>query len=708
MIVKKATDVFNLMDTNGRRDDVINALNGYLGILDNLLNVMNLEWKRMPESVAQFQFYKEALDFSEGVFNEHTPYDFVMNKLDSAVELREAIKKADTDWIAAHKDEYPEVFQKIDNGIEDRARHYTSNLVKLGFTDSNRIISGVGEQLLGKRIVEKDELEVMLPINSVNLIYLRQLLKLRIFTKEGDRFYSPFCFAIYILLMKGRVTQSEFAELVQSRNPYMIIDDLESYVKNYYEGQYLNELQINIPEEIDVDVELEDSVLRKYYKNGKSSSIVDKYVEFYQAVYRFDIERTQNALNKLLEICEEHKSSLNSAFGNGKSVFSVRKGERPTVELFLKNEPTDLFCGNVNVEFYKMFYKSKLADKVRENADTTRRIFKASGLISFSNGYAELVYSELCRHIFDIDKIREKSMGLMETDLNARYDCYEEYEGSLNSFYCDVVSITEIFDYDNNIINSAINDIQTEFDGATIEEIHTIIVDRRRREFEDFIEANYSKDRVKYLMSLFSDRSNDLTIKAEVSTEASVPTIYEYVVGLAWYYFSEKRINLLDGYNLTLSADFEPITHAGGGVGDIVIGEDDKVVMLEATLMNANSQKRGEWEPVLRHSANLQIEEENGQGRAVTTFFIADSFDFNTINIWKAISSVPLQSSIDKDKYTENVIIMPISNAELIELMDKSNRYDDVIAKVRESFIADVTTFDRTWRDRFIGSMMAL
>lgn len=32
--------------------------------------------------------------------------------------------------------------------------------------------------------------------------------------------------------------------------------------------------------------------------------------------------------------------------------------------------------------------------------------------------------------------------------------------------------------------------------------------------------------------------------------------------------------------------------------------------MLEATLMNASSQKRGEWEPVLRHSINLKVEEE--------------------------------------------------------------------------------------------------
>lgn len=59
------------------------------------------------------------------------------------------------------------------------------------------------------------------------------------------------------------------------------------------------------------------------------------------------------------------------------------------------------------------------------------------------------------------------------------------------------------------------------------------------------------------------------------------------------------------------------------GQGDIVIYENNKVVMIEATLMNANSQKRGEWEPVLRHSINLKINEETAKTeREVTSFFI--------------------------------------------------------------------------------------
>ena len=205
---------------------------------------------------------------------------------------------------------------------------------------------------------------------------------------------------------------------------------------------------------------------------------------------------------------------------------------------------------------------------------------------------------------------------------------------------------------------------------------------------------------------MFMNRENDKAIKDIVCPDASVPTIYEYIVGIAWFYFSNKKIDLLHSLNLTLSANFEPLTHAGGGQGDIVIYEQDKVVMLEATLMNANSQKRGEWEPVLRHSANLKIQEEmNKTGRFVITFFIADELDYNTINIWKAVSAVSLQASFDKEQTTDHVIIMPIQTDELSILIDKNNEYDKIIYDVKRLFEDNPIEFDTEWRTKIMSQI---
>ena len=267
--------------------------------------------------------------------------------------------------------------------------------------------------------------------------------------------------------------------------------------------------------------------------------------------------------------------------------------------------------------------------------------------------------------------------------------------------------MSQILEYYEEETKQVEDNIQKEFPGATIEEIPVIVADKRRKEFAEFIDKNYPAEKVKEILGLFSNRSNDKLIKDIVSPDATVPTIYEYVVGIAWYYFSGKRVDILSSYNLTLSANFEPLVHAGGGQGDIVIYEDDKVVMLEATLMNASSQKRGEWEPVLRHSINLKVEEETANtGREVTSFFIADSFDYNTINIWKAVAAVPLQSSNDKDKFTDNVVIMPVNTDELSSLIDKSSEYDEIISKVHKLFEVDKINFDIEWREKFMGAII--
>lgn len=56
---------------------------------------------------------------------------------------------------------------------------------------------------------------------------------------------------------------------------------------------------------------------------------------------------------------------------------------------------------------------------------------------------------------------------------------------------------------------------------------------------------------------------------------------------------------------------------------------------------------------MLRHSINLNAETEQ---KTVITLFIADTLDYNTINIWRAVSMVPLQAS-NSDKIAENVTV---------------------------------------------------
>lgn len=666
-----------------------------LEILYELICKKKLEWSAAPKSSAQFEFYKKAVEDSPDIFKKHEKYDLFLSELEKPenIDFKVALETNKFSKIQKNPEKYKTLFDLLDIGIEARARHYTSNLVKLGFADESRSITKVGNNLLYLSLLEKDELEKLFPVSQTNLVYLRQLLKLKISGTDLNKYYSPFLLAVFILLKYERFSENNFFEIVQGLSPYSDIQNIEEYVVSYQEGDIVNNFSIEIPDEIKTDEKLEKSTFFKYFKNQKSSSTSKIYFDFYSRLFDFKTFQSEDSKENLLSFYESQKSVLRKAFGKGKNIFNFEKDKNPAVQKFLDLNKR-IFSGNLNENLYEIFSKSKLLDSIREYSDTTKRIFKATGIISFENGFAELAYADICKCVFDIETLKKNIFGVEE---------------NLDKNFASVESISEILFYDDEKVSGIIKNVKSIYPNVSIEEIPNIVAEKRSEEFKNFILKNYPEAKVKMLLSLFSDRANDQKIKETVSEDASVPTIFEYVVGIAWFYFSGKRINLLQSFNLILSADFEPLVHAGGGQGDIVIYEKDKVVMLEATLMNANSQKRGEWEPVLRHSANLKIEEESaGTDRKVTTFFIADEFDYNTINIWKAVSSVSLQSSSDKSKFTTNVIIMPISIDELSKLMFKSSQYDEIIETVRSLFEEDRIDFDTQWRRKFITKISLL
>ena len=700
----KDNGIFNLMDTNGRRDDVVEALNGYLQILDEMSKDEDFLWKsiggKRQNSLSQYLFFERAIEMSSDVFETHSGYDYVKEQLNNNHDLKNAIDNRDLVWLKEHIVEYPDILKKIDIGMEARARFFTNTLVKLGFVNDERRITAAGKMLLDCQRIKKDQIETLFPLGKSNIAYLRQLLKLRVYSKDKRRYYSPFCMAILALLRKERIDSGLFFEMIQGITPNMK-RDWQKYIDEYYFGKCWEEIEIDIPQEINDSRQIDEKTFKANFTNGKSSKVKEVYWEFYKKIYAFNVKRDRATLKELVDFYMDstNKKKVDKAFGGGKPLFALKRGQYPSIKEFLKKDNAKIFGKGINSKIYRLFYISKEKDEIREKSDTTRRIFKATGLIKFDNGYVELAYKELCKYVFAEDKIASMCSGCIPQNVELNY---LKYEGDEYSLFCNVFSTKDILHYSKREYDQILKDVINEFKGEKIEDIPGILLKRRVKEFNTFIEDKYPEDKTKDLLKLFSDRNNDAKIRKIVNPDASVPTIYEYLVGIAWYYFSGKKIDLLNSFNLNLSANFEPISFAPGGAGDIVINGKDSVIMLEVTLMNKNAQKRGEWEPVLRHSVNLKAEEEKKDNpRDVTTFFVADSFDNNTINIWKAIASVPLESSSDR-RITDNVIIMPISTEELIKLLENKTQYTLIIQQIRDYFNKDKMVFDTNWRNKLI------
>lgn len=691
--------VFNLMDTNGRRSDVLNAFNIYLQTLQEIKDDYPSEkWSNYPKSIAQFLFYTKAVEKSKDVFKKHGKFDEFINTLEDDYT---AFIEKDSSWI---ENNLSDVAKVLDESIEKRARHYTSNLVKIGFTDSKRNISNAGYDYLNGTI-KRDPIETFLPLNEINIILIRQLLKLKIFTKEvdGKRFYySPFFMALHMLLNGANIDKNTFSIVIQGSSPYMEKELKQAIINNdiSYEElvDYFQNEKVVIPEDIAKNSIIQKDVFCKYFGSSKNKEKIQEiYYSFYLALINFRNHNSKENYHNLVTCLEDNQELLKKAFGYGKNIFDIgRKDKRLSLDEFIEANHNHCFIksNELNRVFYCAFINSKHIDVMREYADTTTRLLSATGLFKF-NPMPDIAYKDIIALVFPKEFVDNNIFGIVDEEE------YSNYEGSIDSYFCNNLPISGILNYDDNDVNRILNSV-IELTGADdLKGVHSVLESKKNEDFILHINEKYTKEEIVRILSLFSDRKNDSKIKKAVNDTAPVPTIYEFIVAIAWYYISDEKYNLYDSLNLTLNADFEPVIHAAGGAGDIVINYDNLILMLEVTLMNKQAQKRGEWEPVLRHSLNLKAENNN---KETLTFFVADELDYNTINIWRAVAAVPLESTFDYKK-VDGVIIMPFTNNDMIRFLIEETSSVKIIEAVKASFAAVPKITDVSWREEVLNQL---
>jgi hypothetical protein len=704
MKVDKLEQVFNLFDTNGRRGDVINAYKIYTNILEQVYEESESGvWGSFPEEYTQFRFYELAIENSPEIFKKHPKYDNFVKAMKDP-DIKAAFDKGDISYLM--KTPVLKVLYKdLDNGIEDRARHYTSNLVKIGLADSHRQISPVGKSWIHGKKLRRSRFESLLPIDETNLMFFRQLLKLRVYSKNGEKYYSPMMMAIYILLNHHRVSQDLFITMIQMLNPYKSIvpanfvkEFLGGHAQKLERGYVPFDSNETLDEIVMESIPMSEETFHKHFKSRKSNQSISVYQEFYECLVEFNDERNEENLEKLVRIFSDpqKKSMINKAFGFGRNVLNFDNRDEMNVSTFLElNEDVDILSNeNLNEKLFLQFQASKRHDQIQEYGDVTRRVMKVTGIISFKNGVVELSQRDLWKKFFAKIDIEKLIFG--ESTLEA----YTSYEKEMTSPFLNHLTLEEILNYEDKSVDNAIIEIKNELNLTSDEEIRQTLFHQTSNAFIQHIEKNYPKEKILEILPLFSDRSNDSKIQKLVAENTDVPTIFEYIVGIAWYHISSQKFDLFSSLNLSMSADFEPETHAGGGAGDIVIDYGDYILMLEVTLMNKQAQKRGEWEPVLRHATNLTIE---SAPKKVTTLFIADELDENTINIWRAVATVPLKSSREANKFAESVTIMPLKNEELAKMLLNGMDETGLLTNIKESFNKLSTDFNMGWRDEILA-----
>lgn len=642
MKLKGTAETFNLGDTSFRRKTLIDDYK----ILLPFLQETNLEYPDWNNE-AQANFYEKLLTKTD-LFSRNDKEDFAK-----------------------------------------RGRTLTNALVKIGLTNEKRRLSKIANNWLNHKNLSPDLIESSLGIDATNLLFTRQLLKLRIYDSNGLNYFYPFRVALELLNRYQNIPQKDFLTLIHLIQPTFDHQKVKTIIDGY-ESVSLNKeifsefLDRNFPDsegnitadELFMSRPLDRAKFDLLFVNRKSSTVQDVYFKFVSSLLSFKASKTVKDLKILLANSADNK--IKKAFGFGKSVFQ----KATNVYDFLDINSDNLLLAEKDSSIYDQFVLSKKDDLVCEYRDMTKRTFNLSGLLDFSNGLVNATNQDIFSIIF--------------TDMVlAGEERYSDYEQNLSYRFYQETTITEILDLDETKVLSAIKAL---LGVANSSQIESVVANQKEKKLRQFISKEFPREKIVQLLPLFSTRDDD-KIKEQVSEAATVPTIYEYIVAIAWFHISSEEFFLTKSLNLTLDGNMRPLSHAAGGAGDIVINYESLTLMLEVTLMNSQAQKRGEWEPVLRHSTNLTVDE---YPKNVITLFIADELDDNTVNIWRAVASVPLRSS-NKNEIADLVKIFPLKNKELLYMLENNFTEKGLLRAIDDSYAELAGDFNLGWRDEILG-----
>lgn len=243
---------------------------------------------------------------------------------------------------------------------------------------------------------------------------------------------------------------------------------------------------------------------------------------------------------------------------------------------------------------------------------------------------------------------------------------------------CDLEKIIPRYDIEESDLHRKLAD-KYGLAPQSLSDIRTFLDDERHERFNRLIDARFPDHVLLELLSDFETR-NDINIRRLVTDNADVPTIFEYIVGIVWYKVSNRKGRILDYFNLSLDADLLPKTHAAGGMEDITYrynatpGYPEHTLLIEATLAEANAQRRMEMEPVSRHLGDFLLRDNRQEAYAL---FVTPFLHLNVISDFRGRKQMPYYSS-DGEQCINGMKIIPLNTAELKNIIANSMTYDQL------------------------------
>jgi len=577
------------------------------------------------------------------------------------------------------------------------AREKTSGLVDIGVITSNRRLTEVGtniEKLLDKHM-NKDNIFMT---SEDSYKYLLQFLKLQI-TDSGIKI-KPFIALIYMIEELGYLTYDEFTYLLPlCKNKYDVKKMTQTIKNTTRNGFPIDEL-------INIKILEMDNYIKALYEFSKEYPVTEKTFEYigmnrksksydrcYNAIYHTMVDLVfhlktntfEERIPKYQELFEECKKISGNARGLWQEYLFMGYKIKNIDEEF-DRKFKDLSISNVKniIDFKKEFFTKlhcfKWKVNLKEYFDLNKRYFSLTDIIKFEDERIEL--DMLPKYYFK--DIIEK---LLDEDLLD----IKEY---INLFTSDVKieAISPLYNISQaDLVNKINKELKT---NLTVNNINSYINDQKLESFNKLIDMKFKVSDLIRILKQIKNREDDVLFEY-VTDNANIPTIFEYILGIAWYRISGKVGNILEFMNLSLDANLLPKTHAGGGMADIVYKYDESTypkhnLLIEATLSESTGQRHMEMEPVSRHlGENIKVTNNSND----YVLFVANKLETRVILDFRNMKTRFYPK--DNGEFINGLKIIPIDIDILIKILESNINYNNIYAWFDKAYKSE--TPDPNW-----------
>ena len=624
--------------------------------------------------------------------DSRTVYPQILESLNEFRRFNTGWKRPDQEQFAVllGKNEVFNISTETVIGSAKDARLKTGFLYQLGFTNATKIISNVGLELL--RVNSKEEIYMNeFDLSEDSFIYLKQFLK---YQHTGFEI-KPILSLIYSILEFDNNLPIDFLtfiwsnsttkeELVQNITAFKLTRDIKQVLyNNCFTSDSVRVARENCDSffnhfTIDDEDELND-LMYSILPHGKGPTFKNKTISLFRDLYRYWLNKDIWSIERKGTYIQENLKSRYKDINSKKSVDYLEHLFNTTSlnnnsnwnDIIRFFESTPLMSSSSDkgfvVNFHVLYMFIKKLSICYEYQDLNIRHLKLLDIFIFEHDSVKL--DLIFEYLF-----KPKKQELLEVNIFGD----DDYRTFLEMDQEKLGDIYDFLDVEPDSLSELIA-----IDHPDVENIglKNFAYKKREERLTKLVEEVFTRENIITLLESIYPR-NDKQIRKLLKEwytdyDATIPALFEYLLGISFYWISQKKIKVSDVIDSGLDSNLLPKTHAGGGKADIVIKSLARHYLIEATLSENDGQRKMEAEPVPRHLAK-HILEGNENSLAL---FVAGQLDPNNLVV---LRNYKFSKWYSKHQSVGSMDILPLSVENMIYLLKEEMDFELFESKVDE------------------------